>query len=608
MNTRLLHLSGLALKIFLIIFAVVLFFFTYNRFLVDHSLKNLETSLANIEEGNLVGVDYILEHATIEAVTSDNLRETAKLEYVQTAIDRKEITEDTKIILSSMIEVRREKRGLLRNLLDRLNSKFNEIKNFILTFGKRKPASYLSSTLREATRLFKAKDFERAKELFNEVVRYGYGTSYARAAEVYIKNIEDRVRTQESINKLLASLDKIETPTEKQIIYYRLANLYMSISEYEKAEEYFNKTITTAKKTEVAQKAYFGLGFTKKMEGKLDEALNIFNKFLGEFPESKLTLQTRLQLADIFHGQERYEVAAQEYYRLAKEFKDSPVADVALFQASCIYRFDLGKLDEANKLLAELFRDYPASDLIEGAKKLFPNIGQLWGEGLMTEQEKLTLAIAKSTPILNLLMRLAEQGAVQYAFYMIEGSIKQSLLQWKDKGDTLVIIRSDEYLTNWVRYRLKDFEKQFKNIGLSLEDFVIEFPRKGWVAVSMKIGIGNVKWKSFALGRMYLKEIDEPYRFWEDERTPRKWVVFDIKKAQLGPIVIPNVISNHLIKKSEATFNKKQIFWQERLRITPYTGVWAGKVKYDRKEQQKRLEEIEILKKTAARKSIDEEE
>ena len=608
MNTRLLQLSGLALKVFLIIFAVSLFFFTYNRFLVDHSLKNLETSLANIEDGSLVGVDYILEHATVEAATKDNLRDMAKLGYVQTAIAREEITEDTEIIISSIVKVKRQKRGTILNFLDRLNAKFNEIKNFILTFGKRKPASYLASTLREATRLFKAKDFVRSKELFSEVVRYGYGTSYGRAAEVYLKNIEDRAKTLQNINKLLASLKDIDTPTEQQIIYYRLANLYMSIEEYKEAEEYFNKTISTADKTEVAQKAYFGLGFTKKIEGKLDEALKVFNNFLDEFPESKLTMQTRLQLADVFHGQERYEMAAQEYYRLAKEFKDSPIADVVLFQASCIYRFDLGKLDEANRLLAELFRDYPASDLIEGAKKLFPNIGQLWGADQMTEKDKLILAIAKSTPILNLLMKLAEQGAVQYAFYMIEGSIKQSLLQWKDKGDILVIIRSDEYLTNWVRYRLKDFEKQFKHLGLALEDFIIEFPRKGWVAVSMKIGIGKIKWEAFAVGRMYLKDIDEPYRFWEEERTPRKWVVFDIQKAQLGPIVIPNVLTSHLIKKSEATFNKKQIFWQERLRITPYTGVWAGKVKYDRKEQQKRLEEIELLKKVAAGRAMAESE
>ena len=608
MNTRFLQLGGLTLKIFLIIFAVSLFFFTYNRFLVDHSLKNLESSLENIEEGNLVGVDYILEHATVEAVTSDNLRDMAKLEYVQTALNRKETTEDTEIIISSMVKVRRQKRGVILNFLDRLTAKFNEIKNFILTMGKRKPASYLASTLREATRLFKEKDFVKSKELFSEVARYGYGTSYGRAAEVYLKNIEDRAKIQKIINELLAAVKDIKVPAQLQVTYYRIANMYMSISEYEKAEEYFNKTISTAERTEIAQKAYFGLGFTKKAEGKLDEASNIFNSFLDKFPDSKLALQTRIQLADIFHGQEKYEAAAQEYYRLAKEFKDSPIADVVLFQASCIYRFDLGKLDEANRLLAELFRDYPASDLIEGAKKLFPNIGQLWGEGLMTEKDKLILAIAKSTPILNLLMKLAEQGAVQYAFYMIEGSIKQSLLQFKDKGDMLVIIRSDEYLTNWVRYRLKDFEKQFKHLGLALEDFIIEFPRKGWVGVSMKIGIGKMKWGAFAVGRMYLKEIDEPYRFWEEERTPRKWVVFDIKKAQIGPIVIPNVLTSHLIKKSEATFNKKQIFWQERLRITPYTGVWAGKVKYDRKEQQKRLEEIELLKKVAAGRAMAESE
>lgn len=600
MNSRLLQLGGLVLKLFLIILAVSIFFFAYNRFLVDHSLKNLESSLANIEEGNLIGVDYILQHATVEALATDNLRDMAKLEYAQTTLKRKEVLDDTKAMLSSMIKVKRERRGFLFNFLDRLTFKFNELKNFILTLGRRKSSSYLFETVKRAESLFKDKDYAGAKKLFEEVVRYGYGTPYARTAEAFLKNIEKYSQARIAINKILITIKDLKTPTELQEAYYRLGNLYMSITEYGAAEEYFQKAISVADKTELAQKAYFGLGYTKKAEGKLIEARKIFNGLLEEFPDSKLTLQTRLQIADIFHGQERYEAAAQYYYSLAKEFKDSPIADVVLFQASCIYRFDLGKLDEANRLLAELFRDYPASDLIEEAKKLFPQIGQLWGEGLMTERERLTLAIVKSIPPLNLLMKLAERGAVQYAFYMIEGSIKQALLQRKKKGDMLVIERTDDYLTRWVRYRLHDFEQKYKHLGLSLENFVIEFPRKGWVAVTMSIGIGKIKWDCFAVGRMYLKQIDEPYRFWEEERTPKKWVVFDIKKAKLGPVNIPNVISNQLIKKSEATFNKKQVFWQEKLRITPFIGIWAGKVKYDRKELQRRLEEIEVLKRTAA--------
>jgi len=52
-----------------------------------------------------------------------------------------------------------------------------------------------------------------------------------------------------------------------------------------------------------------------------------------------------------------------------------------------------------------------------------------------------------------------------------------------------------------------------------------------------------------------------------------------------------------MLDDGEATFNKKQIFEQERLLITPRMGVWAGKVKYDRRTLEERLEEIERHKK-----------
>ena len=304
-----------------------------------------------------------------------------------------------------------------------------------------------------------------------------------------------------------------------------------------------------------------------------------------------------MQLADIFRKQAKYDYAAKYYYSLAKEFKDSSLVDLILFEASAIYRFDLGKLQEANNLLLELFRDYPASELLDDAKKFFERTGLLWEGTELSLMDRIMLGMVKTVPPLSQLLKLAEQGAIWYALYMIEGSIKQALLQKKKKGDILTIERTAKFLTRWVDYRIAQFVESFKQFNLSLEGFVIEFPKEGWVETRVAIGIGGFKWESYALGKMHLKEIKEPYKMWEEEESPRKWVVFDIQEAKIGPVKLPYVVTNYLIKKAEATFNKKQVFRQKKLKINPYIGIWEGPVKYDPVELRKRLQEIERYKK-----------
>jgi len=597
MAAKLFGWAGLAVKIFLVLFAVFIFFFTYNKFLIDHSLKSLEFSLINIEEGAVVGVDDVLKHIAVEAVVTNNFRDSMKLEYVRTTLSRVGDLSDAKALVSSMIKTRRAKGGVALNVLDKIALKFDNFKNFVLSLGRRKSPAYLINAFGEAKRLFNQKDFDSAKKKFQEIARYGYGTSFGRSASLYLKNIEIYRERRKRIDELLKDIEIIKEPENLQRFYFEIANLYMSILEYKKSEDFFNKALVIAPKTEVAQRAYFGLGFTKKMQGRLTEASQILDSFAKEFPQSKLVLQTKLELADIFRRQAKHDDAARYYYSLAKEFKDSPLVDVILFQASAIYRFDLGKLQEANKILLELFKNYPASELLDDAKKFFERTGLLWEETQLSLPDRVTLSLIKSAPPLSQLLKLAERGAVWYALYMIEGSIKQALLQKKKKGDVLTIERTAKFLTRWVNYRINQFVESFKQFKFSLEDFIVEFPKEGWVEVRVVIGIAGFKWKSYALGKMYLKQIKQPYQMWEEERTPRRWVVFDIQESKIGPVKLPHVVANYLIKKAEATFNKKQVFWQRRLKITPYIGIWEGPLKYDPVELRKRLQEIERYKK-----------
>jgi hypothetical protein len=235
MAAKLLGLGGVVVKIFLVLFAVFIFFFTYNKFLIDHSLKSLEFSLSNIEEGTVVGVDDVLRQITVEAVVTNNLRDSVKLDYVQSTLGRDGDLADAKALVSSMVEARKKKRGILLNILDKAALKFDDFKNFVLSLGRKKSPAYLAAAFEEAHRLFNQKDFAGAKKKFEDINRYGYGTSFGRSASIYLKNIEIYEQRQKRIDELLQVTKTIEEPQDLQRFYLEIANLYLSILDYKEA-------------------------------------------------------------------------------------------------------------------------------------------------------------------------------------------------------------------------------------------------------------------------------------------------------------------------------------------------------------------------------------
>jgi len=587
---------GLPIKIFLIFIGVGTFFFAYNKFLIDDSLRGLEVSLSRVNEGQIIGVKDILQQVVVEAALADDVKDLSQLEYVNNILDKTPEVAEASVFLSSVIRGKKIKRGAVFNALDKVALALKGFTDAALSIGRRKSTEELEESFKEAKKLYDLKDFVSAKKIFKEIVRSGQGTSYSDLASIYVQNIQTYMDKEKEIAALLDEIKDLSEPEQRQKAYYDVAMLYVQANQYDKAEIYFNKALGS-KESELVQKAYFGLGFSKKIQGKIDEAKDIFDSLVEQSKDSQVYLKAKTQIADILNEQDKPLEAAEVYNSLVKDEGDSPLGSIFLFLESTTHALGTGKIEEADKLLAKLIIDYPASTIIEEAKLILEQRNIDLFEEELSLRDRITLSAFKNIPPLRLILKVAKAGATYFALYMIEGSIKQALLQNKNEGDVIMIERTDEFLTNWVRERLELVPESIGNFEVKLTNFRIRFPRNGWVEITGIVEIGDKQLEAYVSGEMFLKKIIDPPMMWEEELSPQVWVVYEIREAKIGNYNIPLVLANEMLDDGEATFNKKQIFEQERLLITPRMGVWAGKVKYDRRTLEERLEEIERHKK-----------
>lgn len=99
---------------------------------------------------------------------------------------------------------------------------------------------------------------------------------------------------------------------------------------------------------------------------KAEEALSNLDRLRKEFPRSDAAVYSLLTEADHFARQDRTVDAQQRLTRLADMYPDSNYAPYALYQAALLAerRGQDSNLEEANKLIEQMLKRYPESDLV----------------------------------------------------------------------------------------------------------------------------------------------------------------------------------------------------------------------------------------------------
>jgi len=401
-----------------VLLAVVVFFVSYNRFLIDHSLEVLRFSLDEVSKATTTeeaqGIDMLLDYTIIKEVSGKTIdsKNLANLEFAKNNMQQAKTgrqLEDVQFALKDMVSKKLEKRGVILNSLDAAASKFIAAMGYLRhlpstmkgRFAKTRRAVDMTMydkaallenewKLDEASKMYekfiaeyytykdiaiaklrlgyvyqKMGDRKKSRQIFREVKSKYYGTRVARIADSFLLTESDYASQVKQREALLKKIDAATTVADSQQAYYTLGVLEMNMMHMDKAEESFNKVVELDPTTELADRAKFSLGWDYKFQAKYAESKLAFQEIVDKKPDSQLAVDSQYQIADTLHKEGKYEESIAVLQEVATKSKSEDVASMAQFQIGTTYLYDLNNAKAAKEAFDKvrtIFKDTKMSD------------------------------------------------------------------------------------------------------------------------------------------------------------------------------------------------------------------------------------------------------
>lgn len=398
----------------LIIILAIAFFFTYNTYLIDHSLETLKFSLNKVSSAQTVEeaqhLNILLGEVLIKEVSAEKLdtANVANLEFSQNIISEAKINDqlkDLRLILSNVVKAKEAKRSTILLRLDALNKKMKDAlaMAYISIYGKAKrgTAEVSDLSLLNQARIFesswqmdkavtsyqafierypdykdagwvklrlgyaylKTGDLKDAEKIFSSVAKEYIGDEEAQVAEKFLAKTKEIKRSSRERQVLLDKVKAAKTDDEKQKIYYRLGVIDTYNLNLSSAREFFKKAIELDPKSLLAQKAEFNVGWSLKFQNDLEKSALVFEDVINIYAKGDIVLNAKYQLADTYHKSGRYEEAIAVYKKIAQDYKDKPIAPLAQFQAGYSYLYNLSDPVKASEAFKTLNAEFSSSAL-----------------------------------------------------------------------------------------------------------------------------------------------------------------------------------------------------------------------------------------------------
>lgn len=291
-------------KIFSAIIFVVFFFFVYNTYLVDRSIINLKIALNGLAQAQTIG-DFqkikpllkvaILQETAKGSVSPKLLRALENADNVSGTAEDIAQVEDIKFFLKQAIESKEKERGAALTFIDNFNSN-----------------------------IFKPE----------------------------IKVQEEKLQAR--AGSLLAKAGSVTDTKTQQKLYFDAGNVYLQLSDLQRAEEAFTKAINISPKTEIALRSRFNLALAYKNAGETEKAIAYFIE-LGKELDADIELATtsEYEIADTLYKKGDYLAARDKYAQLANESPNFEAKALALLQVGSISMYKLNDYKAALKLFHE---------------------------------------------------------------------------------------------------------------------------------------------------------------------------------------------------------------------------------------------------------------
>ena len=171
----------------------------------------------------------------------------------------------------------------------------------------------------------------------------------------------------ENVKYIIAnSLD----PDQKSEAELLMAQIYFIKKEYPRAASEFERA-AALDVPGIREKALYWLMRSYIEMNDLEKALQVSDRILSEFKESKITIESSYYHGDILYRLGREKDAEAQFAKTAKDYPRSEFAELSLFQAGKI-AFENSEFPKASSYFADLVKRYPESKLAANAlyKKL----------------------------------------------------------------------------------------------------------------------------------------------------------------------------------------------------------------------------------------------
>ncbi|MBI4335259.1 MAG: tetratricopeptide repeat protein [Candidatus Omnitrophica bacterium] len=376
--------------LFTVIGAVVIFFLSYNTYLIDHSLNDLkfvleQTSRAkDVSETERLGL--LLDEVLIQEVSalSPDSSDAPTLEFTKNVFVKgglKRQLHDAEFLLNKVIKNREKKRGSLMLAFDRMNDDIQKVVRFItrqLPAGALRPEMFKPSMEIDLSLLDTAKGYEQDWQLKEAISAYEefinrYPTypqlrvvklhladsyfkslNYREAERLYTRIMNEFPQSEEAkvAGVLLA---KIKEKTKKRASEKRLINsaarlaksseLASDYSELGLVDAYLEKLTKEAKETalyilsgaKIAEKGRMPGIDTRIIEQakdfeekwRLKDAQAMYEKFISSYPDYENMAYVKLLLGGVYLKSMQYEKAVIVYDNIVNRYPEAKEAALA---------------------------------------------------------------------------------------------------------------------------------------------------------------------------------------------------------------------------------------------------------------------------------------
>ena len=112
---------------------------------------------------------------------------------------------------------------------------------------------------------------------------------------------------------------------------------------------------------------HYQAAFNLLKQAEYDKAIDAFDKFLGNYPDSQYSENAQYWMAEALYVTRRHNEAITEYMELVSTYPQSQRVANSLLKIGYSY-YELGQADEAKKILQDLIQKYPGTTAARDAE------------------------------------------------------------------------------------------------------------------------------------------------------------------------------------------------------------------------------------------------